>query len=304
MYFCYIDESGTSAIPGTSSHFIFVGLAIHHLNWKNCETAINQIKLKYELGNAEIHTGWLLRPYIEQTLIPNFDTMNYQQRRLAVQSSRNAKLLHLQRSHLTNKQFKQKKKNYRQTSSYIHLTLQERRNFVKEIAKQIGNWSFVRLFAECIDKINFPLSRYQTIDEQAFEQIVSRFEKFLKNYDDYGVLIYDNNITIAKKHTELMKSFHKKGTMWSKIEHIIETPLFVSSELTSMIQIADVCAYSIRRYCENQERELFDEIFKRVDRVGSVTVGSRHFTKLDCNCLICQTHTFPTAQLTDSPPAP
>ncbi len=77
MYFCYIDESGTSEIPGTSSHFVLVGLAIHHLKWKVCENAINQIKIKYELGNAEIHTGWLIREYKEQNSIPNFNSMNY-----------------------------------------------------------------------------------------------------------------------------------------------------------------------------------------------------------------------------------
>ncbi len=45
-----------------------------------------------------------------------------------------------------------------------------------------------------------------------------------------------------------MKSFYDKGTNWTDLEHIIETPLFVDSELTSLVQIADLCAYAIRRY--------------------------------------------------------
>lgn len=43
----------------------------------------------------------------------------------------------------------------------------------------------------------------------------------------------------------LMKRFHNNGTLWAKVKNIIETPLFVDSELASMVQIADLCSYSI-----------------------------------------------------------
>src|SRR3990172_11318350 len=97
-------------------------------------------------------------------------------------------------------------------------------------------------------KVHFdPIKAKQSTDEQAFEQLVSRFEQFMertnKNKVDgcYGLLIYYNNDTVAKKHTDLMNRFRKSGTLWTKIDRIIETPLFVNSELTSMIQIADIC---------------------------------------------------------------
>lgn len=60
-----------------------------------------------------------------------------------------------------------------------------------------------------------------------------------------GLLIHDNNETVAKKHTKLMAKFHHKGTLWTKIDNIVETPLFVDSQLTSMVQIADLCSYSL-----------------------------------------------------------
>ena len=59
-----------------------------------------------------------------------------------------------------------------------------------------------------------------------------------------------------------------------------------------MIQMADVCGYAIRRYLENEETELFDEVFKRADRRGEKAVGVRHFTKPTCACKICQAHKF------------
>jgi len=71
-----------------------------------------------------------------------------------------------------------------------------------------------------------------------------------------------------------MKQFHQKGTLWTRINNIIETPLFVESQLTSMIQIADVCAYALRRYLENGEEELFDMSSKgRIEKTGSLSVS-------------------------------
>jgi len=302
MYFCYIDESGTPEISGNTSHYVLAGLAIKVSDWKKCENKIAQIKKNFRLENAEIHTGWILKKYSEQDKIADFEKFNDIQRTIEVQKFRTTELLRFHKRKTTKEQYKQKQKNYRLTTPYIHLTYDERKNFIKEIAKAIGDWGFARLFAECIDKTFFkPSIALSPIDEQAFEQVVSRFEQFLNKYgqsrdtsekeEHYGVLIHDINETVVKKHTALMKSFHKKGTIWTQINRIIETPIFVSSELTSMIQLADVCAYSIRRYLENQEVELFDEVYKRADttRYG-IKVGVRHYTDTTCKCKICESH--------------
>ena len=84
-----------------------------------------------------------------------------------------------------------------------------------------------------------------------------------------------------------MKEFHNDGTLWTSIEHIIETPFFVNSELTSLVQIADLCSFTLRRYFENNETDLFDRIKPRFDRKNDRIVGFRHFTEADCSCEIC-----------------
>lgn len=297
MYLCYIDESGTPEVPGTTSHYILAALTVPIYKWKVCEDEINHLKLQYDLIDAEIHTGWLIRNYTEQNKIAGFDSLPYHQRKAEVERYRRTELLRLQKSPLTRKQLKQTKKNYEQTKYYIHLTLTERRAFVLEVAKTIGNWGFARLFAECIDKIFFdPARAPKPVDEQGFEQIVSRVEQYLALVGNgskcHGLLIHDNNQTVAKRHTGLMKQFHKKGTFWTYINNLIETPLFVDSSLTSMIQMADVCGYAIRRYLENGETELFEEIFKRADRRGNTVVGVRHFSNASCTCKICTAHKF------------
>jgi len=294
IYFCYIDESGTPEIPGNTSHYVLSGLSIPINRWKFCENKISQLKKKYNLENCEIHTAWLARKYLEQSRIPDFDLLSHDQRRHEVSKIRKEELLKLQKS--TNRQhYKQTRKNYRQTNSYIHLTFEERLKFLQDVGDLIGNWKFARIFGECIDKIHFDPSRANlSIDEQALEQIVSRFEQFLTivskstKIDFYGALIHDNNETVSKKHTELMKRFHKYGTLWTKIEKIIETPLFVNSELTSMVQIADLCCYALRRYFENGDLDLLNRINPRFDRKNGKIVGIRHFTNDSCQCIFCK----------------
>lgn len=295
MYLLYIDESGTSAIPGNTSHFILSGISVPIWHWKDCDREIGTIKNKYQLENSEIHTAWILRKYLEQNRIPNFSSLSYTQRRQEVEKYRRIELLRLQKTN-NSKHYKQTKKNYRKTADYVHLLFNERKQLIIDIAKCVSSWGFARLFAECIDKVHFDPSRSsQDIDTQAFEQIVSRFEHYLENIGDeqkkyFGLLIHDNNETVAKKHTELMINFHSKGTLWTDIKNIIETPLFVNSELTCLVQIADLCSYAIRRYLENGENELFEYIFIRADRKFDKVVGMRHFTDSSCTCEICKNH--------------
>jgi len=297
MYICYIDESGTSSLSSNTSHFVLAGIAVPISQWKNSEKKIQKIKRKFLIEKAEIHTAWILRRCKQQEDINNFDSLSYSDRKDEVNKLRRAHLIQLSQNPRKSKQYHNYKKIYKQTEAYIHLTQSEREQFISEIAQLIGSFKKFRLFAECIDKIHYkPSIAPNTIDEQAFEQVVSRFESYLQIYTktskikQYGLLVHDNNLTVSKKLTELMKVFHDAGTFWTKIKNIIETPLFVDSQLTSMIQIADLCAYALRRYIENSEDELFNEIIKIADEKNGKIVGVRHFTNSSCKCLICQHH--------------
>lgn len=251
---------------------------------------------QYGLAGQELHTAWIVRTYLEQSKIANFENMDWESRRTAVERERNTYLLRLQRTK-QNKTYRQVKKNFAHTKPYIHLTSTERRALIREVADRVANWGFARLFAECIDKVHFDPNRTnRTVDEQAFEQVVSRFEHYLTNtevsreHQNFGLLVHDANETIARKHTRLMRDFHRQGTLWTAIQRIIEPPLFVNSSLTSMVQIADLCSYALRRYLENSETDLFRRIFQRADRIQNTVVGVRHFAGLNCVCEICQAH--------------
>ncbi len=220
-------------------------------------------------------------------------------RQFEVKKARTIELQRLSKS--KSRQYTQTKKNFEKTKEYIHLTYAERKNFIFDVANTLASWTDVRLFAECINKLNFnPTIARLSVDEQAFEQVVSRFEKYLQVFSKnphceskhFGLLIHDNNETEAKKLTDLMKKFHHDGTFWTDLKNTIETPLFVDSELTSMVQLADLCAFAIRRYLENQEEELFSIIYKRGDRDRKQRcVGIRHYNGNEpCTCIICNNH--------------
>src|SRR5262249_33017939 len=97
MHLCYLDESGTPDIPGNTSHYILAGLLIPIWHWRDCDRDITGIRKKYGLEDSEIHTAWMMRPYLEQRKIRNFRSMNYADRRQHVDQYRRAELLRLQR---------------------------------------------------------------------------------------------------------------------------------------------------------------------------------------------------------------
>ncbi len=293
MQLCYIDESGTPESTGNTSHFVLAGLSIPDEFWRFHLTQLETIKSKYDLQEAEIHVAWMAQRYRDQESVPGFNSMTFADRRNTVGIQRTRKVKKLKQN--LNGKSRKTLRFFRRTNDYIHLTLQERRQVITEIAKLISSWDDVRLFAECIDKGFFdPARSRRTIEEQAFEQIVSRFEHFLKaNHPrdpHYGLIIHDNNQSVAEKHSKLMKTFLSDGTLWTHIDYVIETPMFVDSELTYMVQMADLCAYAIRRYIENSESQLFNLVFQRAQKRGNRTVSVRHFTKNSCTCTICRSH--------------
>jgi Protein of unknown function (DUF3800) len=299
MYICYIDESGTSDVPGTSSHFVLAGVSVPIEYWRTADKQISQTLSKYGLEKDELHTAWMARKYLEQSRIANFENLDWPTRRSAVHRERVKQLLALQKTQ-NSKAYRQAKKNYKHSDAYTHLTFDERLMALRAVADAVASWGNVRLFAECIDKTHFDIARSKrSVVEQALEQVVSRFQQYLKiavtngqpQSQPFGLLVHDNNESVAKKHTELMRHFHEKGTDWTNIDNIIETPLFVDSSLTRMVQIADLCSYALRRYVENGETDLFQRIFTRADRSKKgKTVGVRHFTDKGCKCEICNSH--------------
>src|ERR1700739_4908177 len=76
MHLCYIDESGVPELNQGTTHFVLLGLSIEAWDWRSQDRAVSVVKRKFGLGEAEIHTGWMTRRYLEQEKIPNFHTLD------------------------------------------------------------------------------------------------------------------------------------------------------------------------------------------------------------------------------------
>lgn len=289
MFLCYLDESGT-VDHGTTSHFVLLGVAVHAVQWRERDAEIAQLKARHRLRpEVEIHTAYLMRRYPEQERIAGFEGLSDAARRAAVLQARRGALA----ARRGRNQLRALQKDYGKTDAYVHLTHEERRAFVREVADAIAKWP-VRVFAEAQSKADH-VGDAQRIFSFAFEQVVTRFHYFLDYLggDAMGLLVQDNNETAASHLTNLMRQYHFDGkTRWVQFRRIVETPLFVDSELTSMVQIADLCSYATRRFFENNETDLFDRIYRLFDRTSSgKLVGLRHFTaKRKCNCRVCVDH--------------
>lgn len=185
-------------------------------------------------------------------------------------------------------------KNHKKTNDYIHLTYSERVDLVRDVADLIGGWGDCFLFADAQRKDSHDVrNKINDVFDFAFEQVVTRFDTFLSRGSDeeFGMVVQDRNETASDRLTWLMRRFHERGTAFSAISRIVETPLFVDSALTSMVQLADICSYATRRFIENNEADLFDRIYSRFDRVMGKLVGLRHYTgKTQCSCRICVDH--------------
>ena len=184
-------------------------------------------------------------------------------------------------------------KNYRKTDPYIHLTHAERVAALRDAADTVGRWGDATVLADAQRKAAHPpTAPDHRILDHAFEQVITRYHHLLERLSiDVGIVVQDQNETAAKRLTGAARRYHREGTKYAAIDRIVETPLFVNSELTLMVQVADLCAYATRRFFENGEDDLFDRIYPAFDRVGGKLVGLRHYTgKNQCKCRVCVDH--------------
>jgi hypothetical protein len=185
-----------------------------------------------------------------------------------------------------------------------------------EIAEAISKWDWAVLIASCIDKSFFLIKSKPNVDLNvntfAFTQLVIYFAALLEQAEnfgfigreithldhplrEFGLLIHDNNPTVALKHTRQLRVIQDGAISagLSLFERIIETPLFVDSSLTRMIQLADLWAYSLRRYVENGETNLFSVLYSNEKKTiygiqhPIHRFNIQHFTEPSCQCLIC-----------------
>ncbi len=289
MHMCYLDESGTVDLSDSSQTFVLLGLAIPANCWKSYEQKFAKTKQRFGLGEQEIHVAWMNRRYSEQDAIHQFETLDWSARRAEVQKVRDSII-----ATASSKAAKVLRKEFKATEAYIHLTRRERYGCLLALANTIGRLSGIKLFAEAVNKKFFAARCPQSpLFEFAFTELLHRYHSFLERKQQqtsgevFGMVVQDRNDGVSKRITDLAMEYHRNGTGWTKIDRIIETPLFVDSKLTSMVQMADLCSYSLRRMIDHQDFDLFSRVWKRFDSVDGNIVGANHYAEVACKCKLC-----------------
>jgi hypothetical protein len=155
----------------------------------------------------------------------------------------------------------------------------DREQAIKD-ALQLGivdhaNKNSVRLFGTVVNK-----SKLNGIDPvfHSFEQITSRFDKFLqrcytKNQDaQRGLMLFDESSTEQRIQT-LAREFKYNGHTYGKTRNYSEVPVFLNSKASRLIQLADLVAYSMFRHYEHGDSQYFDIFKHRFDSEGGVEHG-------------------------------
>ena len=134
--------------------------------------------------------------------------------------------------------------------------------------------------------------------EYAFEQICNRFNLFLRrrfqsrggrDEDKHKGLVVMDESNYEQPLQALARDFRVNGTRWGHLRNMAEVPLFVDSQASRNVQLADLLAFSLWRRYERQDLRFFDHIVHKFDADGGVIHGLVHYrdTGERCYCPAC-----------------
>jgi hypothetical protein len=239
-----------------------------------------------------------------QQEILDFEKMSFSERKNAVIEKFRLKIESLNGDDV---QIKKAHKKFEEQRPYVHLTRQERSQLYEDSLDLVASHRGIRLFAEVVSK-----SHSKVLDKtvkpfpQAFQQVVARFDSFLKRIHhektnrmqkpkiENGLMIFDQDYANEPVMRKQFDEIRRMGHEWGLIRHVIDVPLFSPSQHLIGLQLADVCAYATRRYLdkgavkESHEEKNFLRIASQFDHAGGQLHGLRHYTHLQsCSCWIC-----------------
>ncbi len=130
--------------------------------------------------------------------------------------------------------------------------------------------------------------------EHAYEQICTRFDKFLmrrynrRNEKQRGLIVVDKS-RYEDTLQGLAHAFRNDATRWGSLRNLSEVPLFVDSRMSRLVQLADLVSFALWRRYERGNMDLLLKIVESFDREGRVYHGLYHKTRpgAACDCAAC-----------------
>jgi len=148
------------------------------------------------------------------------------------------------------------------------------------------SYETARAFACAVHKASYP---GRDLMELAFEDLCSRFDLYLRRLQSQGdrqrgLIILDES---AHETTlqEMARNFRTLGTQWRVIRNLADTPLFVDSRASRVVQLADHIAYAVFRRYNAHDAQYFDIVAPKIDSADGVIHGLAHKQTVDSNCM-------------------
>src|SRR5438034_4629475 len=162
-----------------------------------------------------------------------------------------------------------------------------RRKIIQSVLSVIQkSYESAKLFACAIHKASFP---NDDAIELGFEDLCSRFDQYLRRTSgsgdrQRGMIILDES-SYETTLQGLARNFRLLGTQWGVISNLVDTPMFVDSKASRLIQVADHVAYAVGRRYAVGDSSFFDQIVARFAAQDGVIHGLAHKQRLDMNCM-------------------
>ena len=123
---------------------------------------------------------------------------------------------------------------------------------------------------------------------QQVRQYLQRLRNSGNSSGHRGLVILDKS---AHETTlqQMSVEFRTLGTSWGVIRNLADTPLFVDSRASRVIQLADHVAYSVFRRYQSRDTQYIDLIDSKFDSEDGIVHGLAHKEpgNPDCMCIAC-----------------
>lgn len=175
----------------------------------------------------------------------------------------------------------------RRSSPWKGMTPEEARGVIKSVLRILSeSYETARAFACAVHKDSYPEKDPM---ELAFEDLCSRFDKYLTRLRDAGdrqrgLLILDNS-SHETSLQRLANEFRAYGTRWGIIRNLADTPFFVDSRASRLVQLADHVAYAVFRRYNASDTQYFDIIAAKFDSADGVLHGLSHKQNNNPSCM-------------------
>jgi len=208
MYLIYMDSSG-SPLMKEKENYALSGIIVNETNWTYIDNKVNEIKIKH-----------FPKMEPDKVEIHAKDMVN-------------------------------------RDNVFKNLTYSQIFDIFTDVYNLIGdpdsNLKIISILIQK-DKLDHTKKKPFDVEEWGHRLIIERIEKYLEkinkssSIDQFGLIIED---TVSPKYDERTRNkvhaIMAYGTLYSKINYLIEDPLFTDSKWRNLSQLVDCVAYCVRR---------------------------------------------------------